>query len=697
MKQYSSRRAFRISAIYAIITAVWIIGSDRLITLIDNDTDHQALLQTAKGLVFISVTAGLIYLLLRRELQVQHEVLTALRSSEARWRSLVENAPDMIFTVDRQANILFINHAPAGLSPPEVIGTSLFEYVPPEHHTTVRQSIKHVFETGQPTSYEIEARGPHDARLWYSTRLAPVRHNDSIDAVILITNDISERKHAEITLQQTFNTMQAIVDASPLAIMHLDPDGVARTWNAAAERLFGWTADEVIGHVLPFVPPEKADEFRELRLRGMQEGFQNIEAQRRRKDGTDIIISISTAPLRDPDGNEFGIAAVIDDITERKRIEGILRENEERFRLFITHAPAALAMFDRDMRYLAVSRRWVADYRLQAGDIIGRSHYDVFPEIPDHWKDAHRRGLAGEVVTANEDRFVRQDGTVQWERWEIRPWHTAEGAVGGIIIFAEDITVAKEANEKIRRLNVELEQRVAQRTAQLQAANHELEAFAYSVSHDLRAPLRAIDGFSRILEEDYGETLDAEGNRLLGVVRSSAQKMDQLITDLLTLSRTTRSEITFTQVDMTTMVQSIFHEIAWPEVQSRFRFSVSPLPDAVADSTLMRQVWSNLIRNAIKYTIPSMEPAIEISGWQDADENIFCVKDTGVGFDPAYAQKLFGVFQRLHTTEEFEGTGVGLAIVQRIIHRHGGRVWAESPDDNGATFYFALPRRPDHD
>jgi signal transduction histidine kinase len=247
--------------------------------------------------------------------------------------------------------------------------------------------------------------------------------------------------------------------------------------------------------------------------------------------------------------------------------------------------------------------------------------------------------------------------------------------------------------QRITKLNAELEQCVIERTGQLEAANKELEAFAYSVSHDLRAPLRAIDGFSRIVCEDYSEKLDAEGNRLLSVIRTNTKKMDQLITDLLALSRVSRSELLFSRIDMGTMVHSMFHEIVSLEIQNQFAFSVSPLPDAYGDPALMRQVWSNLLSNAVKYTLPKQERKIEVGALSENGFNTYYVKDSGVGFNPDYVHKLFGVFQRLHKTEEFEGTGVGLAIVQRIIHRHGGRAWADGKVNTGATFYFSLPTK----
>jgi light-regulated signal transduction histidine kinase (bacteriophytochrome) len=251
----------------------------------------------------------------------------------------------------------------------------------------------------------------------------------------------------------------------------------------------------------------------------------------------------------------------------------------------------------------------------------------------------------------------------------------------------------KKVEEEVKKLNADLEIRVLERTSQFEETNKELEAFAYSVSHDLRAPLRAIDGFSKFVLEDYGRKLDKEGQRLLGLIRSNTQKMDQLITDILTLSKVTRSEHKVSKIDMTKMALSMLNEAVSPEIQEKLSLKIDELPEAFADSTYIKQVWINLIANAVKFSSLKKKQVITIGGFNREGFHVYYVKDNGVGFNPEYAHKLFGVFQRLHKSEDFEGTGVGLAIVQRIIHRHGGKVWAEGKEGKGATFYFSLPAK----
>jgi signal transduction histidine kinase len=252
------------------------------------------------------------------------------------------------------------------------------------------------------------------------------------------------------------------------------------------------------------------------------------------------------------------------------------------------------------------------------------------------------------------------------------------------------------SEEELRCLNSELEQRVQERTLKLEEANKELESFSYSVSHDLRAPLRAVDGFSRILLEDYAGKLDADGKRVLDVIRGNTQNMGRLIDDLLAFSRLGRKQIEASPINMRDLADDVFQQLKFGLTDQKIQFKLSPLPGTTGDPALIRQVFVNLLSNAAKYSKPRAETVIEVNGRTENGDCIYYVKDNGVGFDMTYAQKLFGVFQRLHGVEEFEGTGVGLAIVQRIVHRHGGRVWAEGKVDEGATFYFSLPKDNKH-
>ena len=271
----------------------------------------------------------------------------------------------------------------------------------------------------------------------------------------------------------------------------------------------------------------------------------------------------------------------------------------------------------------------------------------------------------------------------------------------GYLLIGTDNSAGKRAEEAllqatarqdevVRQLNANLEERVSQRTAELKSVNHELEAFSYSVSHDLRTPLRAIDGFSQVVLSKFGPELPEEGRRYLQTIRAGAQKMGALIDDLLTFARLNRQELTRRPIDTGALVRSALAELGSPWADRKVEVRIAELPASSGDPVLLKQVWLNLLANALKYSRKRESALVEI-GWVTVQgAETFFIRDNGTGFDMRYADKLFGVFQRFHRAEDYEGTGVGLAIVQRIVNRHGGRVWAEAAVDRGATFYFTL-------
>lgn len=335
---------------------------------------------------------------------------------------------------------------------------------------------------------------------------------------------------------------------------------------------------------------------------------------------------------------------------------------------------------------LGFARRELLDSRLE--DLLHPDDRDAARER------VQRLSETSGIILSWENRIRRKDGTYRWLLW------SAAGVPREKVYYAaaRDITERREMEEEVRGLNADLEKRVLERTAQLEAANKELEAFSYSVSHDLRAPLRKLDGFSDILQRRYGEMIGEEGLRLISIIRASSEHMGHLIDDLLAFSRLGRKELMDADVDMDALARSVVEDALRQEPDRAADVLVRPLAAARGDGAMLRQVLFNVVSNALKFTRRRARAEIEVSSRasDDGRETIYLIRDNGAGFDMKYADKLFGVFSRLHSVEEFDGTGIGLALVSRIVKRHGGRVWAEGAVDQGAAFYFTLPRAEPH-
>ncbi|HYG76716.1 MAG TPA: PAS domain S-box protein [Planctomycetota bacterium] len=372
--------------------------------------------------------------------------------------------------------------------------------------------------------------------------------------------------------------------------------------------------------------------------------------------------------------------------------EAALRESQRRVTLLVQETPLGVIVFDTQFTVLEWNKAAERIFGYTEGEIAGKSGRCIMPEDSWNmggaavWTDLLRNAGGRRSIHTN----IRKDGRRIICDWYNTALADDSGKIIGVAAMVDDITDRKRAEDEIQKLNEQLELRVRERTSQLEAANKELEAFAYSVSHDLRAPLRAIDGFSQLIEAEYAERLDVRGRDYLRRVREATQRMGQLIDDMLTLSRVSRSEMKREPIDLSEMVQLIIDDLREREPQRRVEVVITPGIQATGDPRLVRIMLENLIGNAWKFTSRKADGRIEFGETTRDGKNIFYVKDNGAGFDMSYANRLFTAFQRLHTASEFPGTGVGLAIVHRVVLRHSGCIWAEGEVDKGATFSFTL-------
>ena len=374
---------------------------------------------------------------------------------------------------------------------------------------------------------------------------------------------------------------------------------------------------------------------------------------------------------------------------ERARAQAAVVRSKVEWERTFDAVPDLIAILDRDHRFVRVNRAMAERLGRAPAACVGLTCYgEVHGDLAPPSFCPYRQLLADEQEHEAEVREDRLGGDFLVS---VSPLRDGAGELLGCVHVARDVTLRRRAEAEIRRLNAELEERVRQRTSQLEAANHNLESFSFSISHDLRSPLRAIDGFARLLEDTLDPALDAEQVHFLDTIRANAQRMSQLIDDLLAFSRAGRQDLRRARVDMGAMVQEVWGELVARDTGPRAELRLAMLPEADADPTMIRQVWVNLLGNALKFSARRELRVVEVGGVTEQGETAYFVRDNGAGFEVRYAEKLFGVFQRLHPASLFEGSGVGLAIVREIIQRHGGRVWGSGEVDVGATFEFTLP------
>ena len=586
-----------------------------------------------------------------------------------------------------------------GYTTPEVVGQSMLMLIPPGRRDEEPEILAQIGRGQNVEHFETVRRHKSGREIHISATISPLK--DSAGRIIgasKIARDITERRLAQIALEQKEAQLRAldarlaqIVQGMNEACYAVDAQWRFIFVNDRIETLLKHRRDELLGksiwevfHKLVGTPTEKS--YRRAMAERVPVAFEVFSPIAERW------LDIRVFPSGD------GLAAFLLDIHERKQVEAKLVDSEQRFRTMANSIPQ-LAWIARPDGFLTwYNQRWYDYTGTTLAEMEGsgwqRVHDPaILSEVIAQWTQSIQAGESFEM----EFPLRGVDGNFRKFLTRALPLKDASGQVVQWFGTNTDVDELKRAEDEIRRLNSDLERRVIERTAQLETANKELEAFSYSVSHDLRAPLRAVNGFAGIVLEDYRALLPEEAQRYLERIRSGGQRMGELIDDLLDFSRLSRQPLNPQTVDHAELVHDVLGDLKPTWAGREVEWRNGRLPTSPGDPALVKQVWFNLLSNAIKYSRGRTPAIIETGSQIQAGETVFFVRDNGAGFDMKYVHKLFGVFQRLHRVDEFEGTGVGLAIVQRIVHRHGGRAWAEAAENRGATFYFTLNGKNNHE
>jgi PAS domain S-box-containing protein len=621
----------------------------------------------------------------------------AIEKREERYAELADLLPQTVFECDRNGQITFVNRGffdAFGYTRADCdTRLNIVQLAAPEDWDRARKSLQKVLAGEEIREAEFTALRKDGQPFPVLVFARPiVRENMPVGCRGFVVN-ITRRKRVEETLRRSEQRYRTYVDVTKQFAWVTDANGQIVEDVPALRRFTGQTYEEVKGQGWSkAVHPDDVQHT----LAAWSEAVSKrtmceMEYRMRRHDGVYRIVLDRSVPILSDEGQVLEWVGTCMDITERKEEEAKLRESESRFRAIANYTYDCECWFDVYGKLLWIN---AAVFHLTGYTVEECMAMADFPLPVIHKEDRDRvamlftRAMQGTSANDEEFRIRCKDSSLKWAAVSWQPIYDVDGSPLGHRSSVRNITDRKRAEEKVRELNQEL----AQRVRELKSTNEGLKTFTYSLSHDLRTPLVALRGFSQRLLEKYASLLDEKGRRYLKVINANARQMEVLIADLRAFLSSGRKMLKASHIRMGDMVQGIFHQLRASHPNRTIQLNIKSLPDAKGDEAMIRNVLTNLLDNAVKYSRLGDVTVIEVVGWIENERTVYYVKDNGIGFPMEQADKLFEAFERLHTREDIEGTGLGLAIVKRIIRRHGGDVWAEAKAGEGATFYFSIPR-----